>query len=78
MSHNWFQTSQTGGQWYSDTSHFSFPCYSLSSASVTKKKRFKTFFQSEDCLHLNIFVPKDGKIYFIKWATPSRGVYPEG
>jgi hypothetical protein len=25
------QTSQTGGQWYSDTSPFSIPCLSLSS-----------------------------------------------
>ncbi len=25
LTHNWFQTSQTGGQWYSDTSSFSIP-----------------------------------------------------
>jgi hypothetical protein len=25
MSYSWFQTSQTGGQWYSDTSTFSIP-----------------------------------------------------
>ncbi len=32
LSHSWFQTSQTGGQWYSDTSPFSIPCLvSLSS-----------------------------------------------
>ncbi len=27
LSHNWFQTSQTGGQWYGDTSPFSIPCW---------------------------------------------------
>jgi hypothetical protein len=27
LSYSWFQTSQTGGQWYSDTSPFSIPCY---------------------------------------------------
>ncbi len=27
LSYRWFQTSQTGGQWYSDTSPFSIPCY---------------------------------------------------
>ncbi len=26
LSCSWFQTSQTGGQWYSDTSPFSIPC----------------------------------------------------
>ncbi len=26
MSYSWFQTSQTGGQWYSDTSPFCIPC----------------------------------------------------
>jgi hypothetical protein len=26
LSYSWFQTSQTGGQWYSDTSPFSIPC----------------------------------------------------
>ncbi len=25
LSYRWFQTSQTGGQWFSDTSHFSIP-----------------------------------------------------
>jgi len=25
LSYSWFQTSQTGGQWYSDTSPFSIP-----------------------------------------------------
>ncbi len=25
MSYSWFQTSQTGGQWYNDTSPFSIP-----------------------------------------------------
>jgi hypothetical protein len=27
FSCNWFKTSQTGGQWYSDNSPFSFPCF---------------------------------------------------
>jgi len=27
LSYSRFQTSQTGGQWYSDTSPFSFPCF---------------------------------------------------
>jgi len=27
LSYNWFQTSQTGGQWYSDTSPFSIPWF---------------------------------------------------
>ncbi len=26
LSYSWFQTSQTGGQWYSDTCPFSIPC----------------------------------------------------
>ncbi len=26
LPYSWFQTSQTGGQWYSDTSPFSIPC----------------------------------------------------
>ncbi len=26
LSYSWFLTSQTGGQWYSDTSPFSIPC----------------------------------------------------
>jgi len=26
LSYSWFQSSQTGGQWYSDTSPFSIPC----------------------------------------------------
>ncbi len=30
LSYSWFQTSQTGGQWYSDTSAFSIPCTGLS------------------------------------------------
>ncbi len=30
LSISWFQTSQTGGQRYSDTSHFSVPCLSPS------------------------------------------------
>ncbi len=30
MSCSWFQTSQTGGQWYSDTSPFSIPWFSRS------------------------------------------------
>jgi hypothetical protein len=25
LSYSWFQTNQTGGQWYSDTSPFSIP-----------------------------------------------------
>ncbi len=29
MSYSWFQTSQTGGQQYSDTSPFSIPCLIL-------------------------------------------------
>ncbi len=27
LSYSWFQTSQTGGQWCSDTSPFSIPCF---------------------------------------------------
>ena len=27
LSYSWFQTSQTGVQWYSDTSPFSIPCF---------------------------------------------------
>ncbi len=43
------QTSETGGQWYSDTSPFSIPCFrylwvqatkNLSEVSVTKRKKF--------------------------------------
>ncbi len=26
LSNSWYQTSQTGGQWYSDTSPLSIPC----------------------------------------------------
>ncbi len=29
-SYSWFQTSQTGGQWYSDISPFSVPCHNAS------------------------------------------------
>ncbi len=29
FSYSWFQTSQTGGQWYSDTSPFNVPWFSL-------------------------------------------------
>ncbi len=38
LSYSWFQTSQTGGQWYSDTSPFSIPILLtrlLSDASTT-------------------------------------------
>ncbi len=30
MSYSWFQTCQTGGQWYSDTYPFSIPCIDFS------------------------------------------------
>jgi len=44
LSYNWFQTSQTGGQRYSDTSPISFPCTLVSfvNPAVTKKKVFIT------------------------------------
>ncbi len=29
LSYSWYQTSQTGGQWYSNTSPFSIPCSSV-------------------------------------------------
>ncbi len=34
------QTSQTGGQWYSDTSPFSIPCSSFLAQSVDDEKSF--------------------------------------
>ncbi len=41
LSYNWFQTSQTGGQWYSDTFPFSIPWPSLLwHTSVTRVKIF--------------------------------------
>jgi hypothetical protein len=35
LSYSWFQTSQTGGQWYSDTSPFSIPCTHTHTHSLT-------------------------------------------
>jgi hypothetical protein len=43
LSYSWFQTSQTGGQWYSYTSPFSIPCnncLTLSCCVTTKLGRF--------------------------------------
>ncbi len=37
LSYNWFQTSQTGGQWYSDTSPFS-----ISWSYVTSDNKFNS------------------------------------
>jgi hypothetical protein len=34
------QTSQTGGQWYSDTSPFSIPCFDISQAGGAKSEIF--------------------------------------
>ncbi len=36
--YSWFQTSQTGGQWYSDTSPFSIPWPNLSGETQLSKK----------------------------------------
>ncbi len=49
LSCSWFQTSQTGGQWYSDTSPFSIPWPSLSVRSFCdeEKKSFIKFSTGE-------------------------------
>jgi hypothetical protein len=51
LSYSWFQTSQTGGQWYSDTSPFSIPwlvpimyfCYDCICFKSTKRIGFCCF-----------------------------------
>ncbi len=40
FSYSWFQPSQTGGQWYSDTSPFSIPCSSLLANFVNYRRNF--------------------------------------
>ncbi len=47
LSYSWFQTSQTGGQWYSDTSPFSIPW------RVLPYTRLKRLFSDE---HSSLFV----------------------
>ncbi len=34
LSYSWFQTSQTGGKWYNDTSPFSIPWLSIMTLSI--------------------------------------------
>ncbi len=42
-SYSWFQTSQTGGQWYSNSSPFSIPCLRQWQTSANRTKRVHSF-----------------------------------
>jgi hypothetical protein len=53
LSYSLFQTSQTGGQWYSDTSPFRIPCRNDPSLVASPKgQSYKSFYGS----NLRIFV----------------------
>jgi hypothetical protein len=54
LSYSWFQTSQTGGQWYSDTSKFSIPWTTLQAEIIRFDKWNVEFFAS--------VIPKNMKI----------------
>jgi len=76
LSNSWFQTSQTGCQWYSDTSPFSIPC---SSWFVCRSKES---YQISVNRKLNKFLPnfwkklpKSQKIYIRSFIWKTRNIY---
>ncbi len=69
MSYSLFQTSQTGGQWYSDTSHFSIPysyqkvCLRLTNPQVTF---WKPSHHWKMLKHLSINITNCWLFFFVK------------
>jgi len=62
LSYSWFQTSQTGGQWYSDTSPFSIPCIFFQILSVNSLSKLE---------RLSIMKCKDVTVAGIEMLTES-------
>ncbi len=58
LSYSWFQTSQTGGQWYSDTSPFSIPC------SIPGNAKWRERLSTVDLLIRVPYFFEKGKQYF--------------
>jgi hypothetical protein len=64
------QTSQTGGQWYSDTSPFNIPCYVIFNiVSLDLLRNFKVvkiicLFLTKYCLNKNISGPGKPMYFF--------------
>jgi hypothetical protein len=65
LSHSWFQTSQTGGQQYSDTSPFSIPCPMLSITSCRNELK-------QEIVHFEWFQTFCTKLISRIWVFSSR------
>ncbi len=76
LSYSWFQSSQTGGQWYTDTSHFSipckYPCFSLPTIHYLSQTEHYSAHITNTCLHSptiwDMYNKKDRFVMYGNWT----------